>query len=241
MKKWSFSHGSCIYTRLSYMSLICMFVFTSCVTSGSSFDGPDNAKNIRATVYLDDNSTVSGYLSFSKKSNTLNVRIPQQRKTVSVPLTEVQGYDMDDNYYAYKLLHPSRKNRVYAGQKSFSAFVKRLTPEHYFLQIYEYQETVPEQKSNLTKNIMHYYISLPNSNNPEEIWDLEGEQFYPDFQSKMAGIVNECPELVQKIQQKETGYYPKKISFKSSNKLRVVMNIANYYQQFIEKNEQALR
>lgn len=218
-----------------------MFVFTSCATSGPSFDGPNNAKNIRATVYLDNNSTVYGYLSFSKKSNALNVRIPQQRKTVSVPLAEVQGYDMDDNYYAYKLLRPSVKNTLYSSQKSFRAFVRRLTPEHYFLQIYEYQEAVVEQKSSLTKNMMHYYVSLPNGNDPEEIWDLEGEQFFPNFQSKMASVVNECPELVLKIQQKETGYYPKKISFKSSNKLKVLMNIANYYQQFIEKNEQALR
>ncbi|MEX6690720.1 hypothetical protein QTN47_24650 [Danxiaibacter flavus] len=239
MKKWSFSNGNSISISLTYMSLICMFAFTSCATSGPAFDGPNNAKNIRATVYLDDNSTVFGYLSFSKKSNALNVRIPQQRKTISVPLTEVQGYNMDDNYYAYKLLHPSGKNRLNNDQKSFRSFVKRLTPEHYFLQIYEYQEAVVEQKSRLTKNMMHYYVSLPNGTNPDEIWDLEGEQFFPDFQSKMAGIVNECPELVLKIQQKEIGYYPRKISFKSNNKLKVLMNIANYYQQFIEKNEQA--
>ncbi len=181
-----------------------------------------------------------GYISFSKKSNSIYVKTPQQRKTISVPLSEVQGYDMDDNYYAYKLLHPAGRNSLYGGQKSFNAFVKRLTPEHYFLQIYELQESVPQQKSSLPKTTTHYYISLPNSS-ANEIWDLEGEQFFPDFQLKMSNVVNECPELVQKIQQKETGYYPKKISFKSGSKLKVLMNIVNYYQQFIEKNEQALR
>ena len=189
-------------------SLVVLVCFSACHTPLVAFKTPGEINDIRATVYLHDaEEPVSGYLSLNTAiSSQAQLRLPQLRETRTMPLDEIKGYALEDVFYARKYLqpddHPFRWMRTAGGKY---AFVKRLTPEHYSINLYQYDELVQEAKSPLTKTVQHYYVSLPGD--MHAVWPLQSKalnRYWKDLSAKLAVVSGNDPAVnnaFKKLQQ----------------------------------------
>lgn len=158
--------------------------------------------NMKATVHLSDNSTLAGYLSLNTlATNKATIWQPQQRKTVELPLHQLKGYQLEDDFYAFRLIQPNY-NKIYITGKPPAAwkFVKQLTAHGNGIQLFEYDEFVKEEKSSLTRKVKHYFAELPG-NNDSVLWDISTSQFKTALVSWLANAEKDCEAIRQLHQQ----------------------------------------
>lgn len=189
----------CFFYRITVMLFCVLAGFSACRTTGLAFKTPGEINELRATVYLqNEEDPVTGYLSLNTAvSNHAYLRLPHNRETKVMPLNEIKGYELEDVFYARKYLQPDKRPFVWmrtAGGKY--AFVKQLTPGHYSINLYQYDELVQEAKSPLTRTVQHYYVSLPGDNHV--VWPLQSQtvkDYWKELHTKMSTVSGADPDV----------------------------------------------
>ena len=222
----------CRFITSNYVQLAALLLLSSCgVRNATHFSSADNFNNIKATVTLDDNSQIAGYLTLRKNNMGSHASIwqPANKTNEPVNVADITGFSTDLGTFYFKVLHPSAAGKL-NGSKPFGAFVKLISSPGDAISLYEYTEYTPGIKSSLPNAVRHYYIQLPGENE-KHIWDIEGEKLNPHFNDMTKKIFAGDAALVQKIENKERGFYYKPFSFSSSDKLKILMNLINEYSQ----------
>ena len=204
-------------------------MIVSCKTTGLSFNGPHDFSNIRATVVLNDQSTLSGSLSLTMNEHeeSAGIILNKQRTTLTLNPKQIASFKTDMGDFYLKKLHPVKSTNPFTNSSSFTAYVKQVSAPDGFIGIYEYNEKTAQPKSPLPKFVNQYYVSLPG--NDKEIWHIESEKFSKGFNDTMIKYFEEDQPLIEKIKNKEPGFYYKPYSFASDNKIKILMNLINYY------------
>jgi len=147
------------------------------------------------------------------------------KKPMQYPLHDVKGYQLGTGYYALKEVHGGmRPGKQYA-------FMKRHTPEGSRIQLFEHTEKVFAAANKQTSTIRYetlYYLQLP-SDSIDVVWSLNSERFVPGFEKKMSRLVWDCPELAQKIEQKQPGYFYAQVTLLPEKRADVLLRIIDEY------------
>jgi hypothetical protein len=225
--------------QLPQLMLVCtaVIILASCasmaIAPSTSFNNANDVQNIKATVILQDNSSMLGYLTLKNKSTqkAASVRLPKERTTIDFHAHDIKAYEIEDTHYALKLIEPnSQKIYVWGKPLPYKSFVKRLTPQQYEIQLYTYEEKITEQKSSLTKTITHYFVEFTKTN-PEVLIDVIDPKFLTQFQQLLSNLQQQCPALDQKINTNDQAYT---ISSKKKNareRSNILYNIAKLYNE----------
>jgi hypothetical protein len=205
-------------------------LFTAC-KSASSFESPNNLRNINGTLFLTNGRTVEGKLVVST-DNTLGspvkVFLPDEKKPQKFSLHEIEGYEIRNQYYELKEV----RGGISLG-KRFS-FMKRLTPKDSRIHLYENMEehtntTTRNGVTSSTKNYeTQYYMQFP-SETGDAVWAVNSSKFVPNFDEKMSKLVEDCPTLAKKIAGKEAGYFYAQVTVFKERRADVLWNIISEY------------
>ncbi len=227
------------YQRLMHVCfyMIVVIAFSSCATMAispsTSFNSSNEIHNVRATVILQDNSSMLGYLTLKNKVNEkeASVRLPQQRKIVNLNVHHIKAYEVEDAHYALKTIEPySSKIYIWGKPIAHKSFVKRLTPQEYTIQLYSFEEKVKEEKSSLTKTVTHYFVEF-NNTHPEELIDIIHPSFLEKYNEQLAVLTKQCNALSQKIEAKENAYIISKRIKNPKERSTILYNIAKLYEE----------
>ena len=225
--------------QLSQLMLVCkaVIILASCasmaIAPSTSFNNANDVHNIKATVILQDNSSMLGYLTLQNKSTqkAASVRLPKERTTIDFHAHDIKAYEIEDTHYALKLIKPnSQKIYVWGKPLPYKSFVKRLTPQQYEIQLYTYEEKVAEQKSSLTKTITHYFVEFTKTE-PEILIDVTDTKFVHQFKQQLNSMQQQCLALNEKINSNKQAYT---ISSKNKNareRSNILYNIAKLYNE----------
>lgn len=227
------------YQRLIQISIYALVIvaFSSCATialsPSTSFNSSNDVKNVRATVILQDNSFLLGYLTLKNKVNEqqATVRLPKQRKIIDLAVNHIKAYEIEDAHYALKTIEPYTA-QIYVWGKPFAhkSFVKRLTPKEYTIQLYSHEEKIKEEKSSLTRTVTHYFVEF-NDTNPEQLIDITHPDFLNQYKKQLQILTKQCTELEQKVNSKESAYNVTKRSKSTKEKSAILFNIAKLYHE----------
>lgn len=225
--------------QLPQLMLVCtaVIILASCasmaIAPSTSFNNANDVQNIKATVILQDNSSMLGYLTLQNKSTqkAASVRLPKERTTIDFHAHDIKAYEIEDTHYALKLIKPnSQKIYVWGKPLPYKSFVKRLTPQQYEIQLYTYEEKVAEQKSSLTKTITHYFVEFTKTE-PEILIDVTDTKFVHQFKQQLNSMQQQCLALNEKINSNKQAYT---ISSKNKNareRSNILYNIAKLYNE----------
>lgn len=227
-----------IFIKLS-LYMVVIVVFSSCATMAispsTSFVSSNDVHNVRATVILQDNSSILGYLTLKNKVNEqqASVRLPQERKTIDLKVHHIKAYEVEDAHYALKQIEPySSKIYVWGKPLAHKSFVRRLTPQEYEIQLYSFEDRLKEEKSSLTRTVTHYFIEFKTSN-PEQLVDFAHPDFLNYYQQQLQKLTEECRDLTQKINAKESAYSITKRIKNNQEKVNILYNIAKLHHECI--------
>lgn len=214
--------------KFAWLFVIAVMVI-SCKTTSLSFNGPHDFNNIRANIVLSDQSTLTGLLSLTMTEHEESARIilNKQRTALALNPKQIVSFKTDMGDFYLKKLHPAKSANPFTNSSSFTAYVKQVSSHDGFIGIYEYDEKVIQPKSALPKLVKQYYVSVPE--NDKEVWHIEGEKFSKGFNDTMIKYFADDKILIEKIKNKEPGFYYKPYSFSSDNKIKILTNLINYY------------
>jgi hypothetical protein len=178
----------------------------SCAST-SSFESPNNLRNVEGTVFLTNGKQVDGRLVIQTGSlfgSDVKVFSEGDKKPMHFKLQDVSGFMVNDQHYVLK-----EKSGFHLG-KTYS-FMKRLTPENSRIHLYEAVERVPDSgkgKGSTTSRTTYrteYYIQLQGE--PEHyVHPVSGSKSIPDLEEKFSKMISDCPTLSKKMSDKESGY-----------------------------------
>lgn len=214
--------------KFAWLFVIAVIII-SCKTTGLSFNGPHDFNNIRADVVLNDNSTLTGSLSLTMNEHqeSASIRLNKERTTVTLHPKQIVSFHTDMGDFYLKKLHPVTKANPFTNSSSFIAYVKVISASGDHMGVYEYDEKIAQPKSALPKIVKQYYVSMPG--NDKEAWHIESEKFSKNFNDTMIKYFEDDKALIEKIKNKEPGFYYKPYSFSADNKVKILMNLINYY------------
>jgi len=225
--------------QLPQLMLVCkaVIILASCasmaIAPSTSFNNANDVQNIKATVILQDNSSMLGYLTLQNKSTqkAASVRLPKERTTIDFHAHDIKAYEIEDTHYALKLIEPnSQKIYVWGKPLPYKSFVKRLTPQQYEIQLYTYEEKVAEQKSSLTKTITHYFVEFTKTE-PEILIDVTDTKFVHQFKQQITKMQQQCFALNEKINTNEQAYTITNKKKNAKERSNILYNIAKLYNE----------
>lgn len=230
------SHKFCIkyIFNLITVSIILQSCSTTFEVASTKFHHPNHFSNVRANVYLSDNSVHLGYLSLNTASEVTpiaSLSFPKEKKTIELPINKIKAYEIDDVTYVLKRIKPFTNEIFLFGKPAPKlCFVKMLSPKNYMIQLFSSHEKVKDAKSSLPKDVEHFYISFGMANN-ENLYDISHPNFETEFKSIMReiGVKNEG-FYTQVYNQYLTKKFENKIL---QDKVEMLKYIATLYQQSV--------
>mgnify|MGYP000926668767 FL=1 len=201
--------------------------FSACtVTRRTSFNSPNDFKNVKSSVELAGNKKFTGYLCFSRNSQTAVMHSLDFSKAINFNQGDILSIKNDLGYFERKTLrsHPADTQHKSAR----TAFVKRITDEEDFLHLYRHEEVLSNPKSSLPLTTTRYYAAIPGRTK-NEVWDIDAGYFDKDFNKTMEVLFAKDQRLVAMIRQKNDKYSVRKFSIRANNKIRVIMNLNKDY------------
>ena len=90
--------------QLPQLMLVCtaVIILVSCasmaIAPSTSFNNANDVQNIKATIILQDNSSMLGYLTLKNKATNkqASVRLPKQRTTIDLHAHDIKAYEIED-------------------------------------------------------------------------------------------------------------------------------------------------
>lgn len=221
---------------LTSFYLIVTVVLSSCATMlftpTTAFTNSNDVHNVKATIILQNNSSMLGYLTLKNKVNQkeASVHLPKERKTIDLDVHDIKAYEIEDAHFALKLIEPfSSKIYLWGKPGAHKSFVKRLTPSHFRIQLYSFEEKVPEVKSSLTKTVTHYFVEFNQSTN-NELVDISHKNFAEIYKQQITQLSNNCIIFAESYNQQQ-----KLLSITGSSKtpaerMKIVYHVAKLYE-----------
>ncbi|HMH23137.1 MAG TPA: hypothetical protein VK563_15240 [Puia sp.] len=207
----------------------CLVICLCSCASQPYFKSPNDVYKKKVVLYLRDQPAVAGLLTVPFEDNFNREPaaaqglkfIPEGKSEEKIiNIKAVIGYSINKNYYALKELF------LFTNNKDHLLFAKRLTREDSKIQLYELYES---GNGNVTGETQYsYYISLPASGQYETI-NTKSNKLIPNFDQKMSELVADCPSLVQKIKEKQNGYFVPLLSFNTFKHKEVMTKIIDEY------------
>lgn len=206
-------------------------IVASCGVPVSSFQTPNEIADMRATVYMNDNSSVLAYMSLNtKQADDVKLRIPPNRRTETLHVDSIKGYELETGYYARKYIGAGEQMfGLLHAQPGRYSFVKQLTPQDYELNVFEHTVKVKEQKSPLMTTQKKYYVEAPGAK--DTIWSVQSthvkKYLQPVEQALKELAVNDqtLRASLQKLQ-------------RVPDRLNYMMQLAKLYQVYIVHKQQ---
>lgn len=210
--------------------------FQSCTSSfevaSTKFHHPNNISNIRAKVFLEDNTNHLGYLSLNltQTENAIaTVKLPHEKREIKLPFNKITAYETDDVTYVLKTIEPYN-NKIFLLGKSQpkQSFVKLLTPKNYTIQVFTSKEKTEDAKSSLPKTREHYFFSINKENN-SFLMDMFNPNFTNSITVKLKELANQNDTFSKKF---DENLAFSKFSHKSiEQKVEILKSIAAIYQE----------
>lgn len=204
-----------------------LFIFlTGC--SGSYFNTVNDMQRVNAVIIKNDGTEILGQVSFrgsTRVQHYVTVVPSGSKEKQRVPITDIQSLEVRGNRYVPR---PIEKGGLHL------AFLKPLTRDDSRLTLYEYYEQ--DRRSDRTyrgypytrnEDLYVYYLEVPGRKLQEPVWELSGRKLVPNFDDKMSEVVKDCPELAEKIRNREKGYFYAQIS--TRDRVEIMQNIINEY------------
>lgn len=181
---------------------------------------------MRGTVYLTNGKTVDGKISVNSGSilsSPLKVYHDGERKPMQFSLRDISSYRLGNDYFDLKNI----RGGLSIGQNF--VFMKRLTPEDSRIHLYEHQvQSRDKQDLHRNRYETEFFMQLP-SDNSTDVWPVNGSKLVPEFDEKMSKLVADCPNLSQKIANKEDGYFYRQVTVFKEKRMDVLLNIIEEY------------
>ncbi len=213
------------------IALIACVLLTAC-RSASSFESPNNLRNITGTLHLTNGRTVEGKLIVNTNNilgSEVKMFLPGEKKAQKYNLHDVEGYNIRGEYYELKEI----KGGISIGKNL--SFMKRLTAQDSRIHLYENMEvnnsTSTNRNGTTTTNKTYdiqYYMQFP-SETGDGVWAANSSKFVPNFEDKMSKLVEDCAVLATKIRNKENGYFYAQVSVFREKRAEVLWNIISEY------------
>jgi hypothetical protein len=209
----------------SFLNTLWLLCLISCSTI-TVFNTPNDLRHINAMLYLANGDSIRGNLDVNSKLSTrpIKIYIKEEKPPMQFTWQEVTGYRVANDYYLVKQI-----NGGITSSKG-TMFMKRLTPADSRMHLFENMETIApvQSKASATRYETHYYLQLPYEKG-NVVWPINGSKFVPDFNKKLSLLLQDCPELSQKIARKKEGYFYPQISLFSDKRADVLMTIIEEY------------
>lgn len=202
--------------------LIGIIVFNACKAS-PGFKTPNDTGKSEATVNFLDGTSKKGVLMVVFENPDPNMNhiyfTPANSTTLQVlDYKTIKSYAIGGDVYVPKLVDVSlNNNKMYL-------FVKQLTAENAKLQLFELHQLFKSSASG--EENYEYFISTLGSGVYDAV-NINSSHLFP-FEYVMATYVPDCPPLLQKIRNKQKGYYYSGVTFKSK-RIEVIKRIVSEY------------
>lgn len=215
--------------RIILPVVILFITLSSC--NSSRFNTANNMNNIYGSVYLRDGRVLDGGITVSLENTfgsrdyiRFTPRKENERERQKIYIEEIEGIEIRGNYYAPKYIDEG----FLTGDRML--FVKRLTRTDSRIQLYELhkQRTNSNRYGTYTEDDYYYYLTLPGQDR-YKAWSLSGKHLVPNFEDKMSEYVRDCPQLAQKIKNKEKGYFYAQVSLAGQKRIETILNIIDEY------------
>lgn len=208
------------------IALVIITTFFGCKPYAYFTNGNDFLK-ANCKVYLTDSSTIEGLLTVQFETGQatkdyVNI-ITSGNVQKQIAVTDIVYFEYNNDFYYPKIIDleayeiPGR-DKIYTLNVNNLLFLKEITKSDVKLHLFELFE--PRTKTLDGIDHYDYYIAL-NKENRFLAWSIRGKKLFPDFGEKMSAIVSDCPQLSEKIKQKQSGYSLKQTSL--DNKKEEVM------------------
>jgi len=220
--------------KVLLFSCVTCLILASCKTA--YFSSPNDLNYISGTLFLSNGKTLEGKISVKEGwGGTVKIYLPGDKNPQRFDFSEVDGYKIRNEYY-------ERKEIRDGGSLSSSFrfhFMKKLTPDNSKIGLYEYVDEQTYYASygygyrsrgttpvtSLEKN---YYVQLPHERG-DGVWSIGQSKFVPNFDEKMSKLVEDCPQLSQKIANKEKGYFYSQFGGSDEKRVDMLWTIINEY------------
>lgn len=206
-----------------------VMVLTSC--SSSYFTTANNMSNMYGSVHLRDGRVLDGDISVSMENSFSSrdyIRFTPRRggkEKQKIYIEDLDGFELRGSYYEPKNIDEG----FMSGDRML--FVKRLTKENSRIHLYE----LHKRRTNNSRysgtyytDDYTYYITLPGQER-YKAWSIDGKHLVPNFEDKMSDYVKDCPQLAEKIKNKEKGYFYAQISLSGMKRIETILNIIDEY------------
>lgn len=215
--------------RIILPVVILIITLSSC--SSSRFNTANNMNNIYGSVYLRDGRVLDGGITVALENTfgsrdyiRFTPRKENERERQKIYIEDIEGIEIRGSYYAPKYIDEG----FLSGDRML--FVKRLTRADSRIQLYELhkQRTNNNRYGTYTEDDYYYYLTLPGQDR-YKAWSLSGKHMVPNFEDKMSEYVKDCPQLAQKIKNKEKGYFYAQVSLAGQKRIETILNIIDEY------------
>ncbi len=205
-----------------YFIFITLIFFLSCKTV-SYFNTPNDMLDTNCSLYMQNGTKQNGKITilFETGHETNDfIEFTKNNIRERILIDSIKFYEIDGKFYYPKIFD------VDLNGVEKLLFVRRLTNEKSRMQFYElYQKKKQPSDAN---DLYYYFISLPHQDIKRPL-NIASKQFVPNFNEKMSKVIIECPELSNKIQHKNKGYFFPLYSLGSNKKVEVFLRIINEY------------
>ena len=187
------------------------------------FNTPNDIFRKDCTVYMLDGIEKNGKITIMFETGhdaDRSISLMNDNHEEKISMESIKSYKINEDYYFPKII-----DLEFNGSDRL-LFVKRLTQEKSRIQMYE----LHQQKKQTADGEDHffYFISLPMQGRLET-WNVGGQHFSPHFEEKMSDLVEDCPALSNKIQQKEKGYFLAQLTSSNFKRVEVLKRIIDEY------------
>ena len=185
-----------------------------------------------ATLYLNDSTSLEGRLFLGKKNFSFNNEIVihffegNSKKVNHYKPDEIKAFRMGDSYYEPRFLGTGGVINTPLNK----TMVRRLTPPGSRMSLYEYDLQTVTKNSNGSmeyKTTVLYFVGLPGATD-DKVYQFSDNRFTPHFDTRVSAIVQDKPELADKIRNKDKDFFYAFIT-DSNHQLKVWWNIINEY------------
>lgn len=196
-------------------------LFSGCKAAG--FKTPNDTGRSEATVYFRDGTSQKGILTVVFENPDPNMNhiyfIPDHSTTFkTLDYKTIKSYSIGADVYVPKLVD------IYVNDTKLYLFVKRLTAENAKLQLFELHQLYKSSSSG--EENYEYFISTLGGGVYDAV-NINSSRLLP-LENGMAVYVSDCPSLLQKIRDKQKGYYYSSVTFKTK-RIEVIKRIVSEY------------
>ena len=138
-------------------------------------------------------------------------------------LKDVKAFSVENELYELKEIHEG----LNLGKQLY--FMKRLTPEHSRIHLYEFLKKETVNKTSV-RHLPELYLQLPGEDE-NYVHAANGSKFVPHFEEKVSRMVQDCPTLAKKIKERNHEYFYAQVNLLKERRTEVLLRIIEEYNE----------